>query len=337
MKVFYFFITLLISGICFIFWQHFQLTQDEIVLSKPSPTIFVENNAVISAIETDNSLDKNTVALGKRLFFDKQLSADNSIACVNCHQLNLGGTDQLARSVGIKGAIGNINAPTVFNSGLNFKQFWDGRAETLEEQVNGPLHSPIEMGSDWKTVIAKLNRNIEYQTLFANVYNDGITANNIRDAIATFERSLTTPNSRFDKFLKGDKTALTALEQSGYQRFKDFGCVSCHQGVNMGGNMFQIFGVMGDYFADRGNVTETDWGRYNVTGREEDKYFFKVPSLRNVAETPPYFHDGSAQNLDDAVKVMLKYQLGRVFSDEDIQALVAFLRTLTGEYNGQAL
>jgi cytochrome c peroxidase len=232
--------------------------------------------------------------------------------------------------VGINGAVGGINAPTVLNSGLSFKQFWDGRAETLEDQVNGPTHHPMEMGSDWDEIIDKLTRDPAYTSTFATLYRDGITAENIRNAIATFERSLVTANSPFDRFLRGDEHAIDSEQKEGYRLFKDYGCVSCHQGTNVGGNMFQVFGVMSDYFADRGNVGEADLGRFNVTGKETDRHRFKVPTLRNVASTAPYFHDGSAARLEDAVETMAEYQLGRRLSAREINLLVRFLESLSG-------
>ncbi|MEP6848265.1 MAG: cytochrome-c peroxidase, partial [Acidobacteriota bacterium] len=286
----------------------------------------------ITPIPTEISLDAAKVALGEKLFNDPQLSHDNTVSCASCHSMTLGGTDQKAHSTGINGQAGGINAPTVFNSGYNFKQFWDGRADTLEEQVNGPTHAAGEMGSTWEEIVSKLSQSPEYVSAFGQVYGAGVTDENIRKAIAEFERSLTTPDSRFDQFLKGNQDALTADEKEGYHLFKSVGCVSCHQGVNVGGNLFQEFGVMGDYFSDRGNLTKADLGRYNVTHRESDKYVFKVPSLRNVSQTHPYFHDGSAKTLEDAVAVMSKYQLGRPLSPDEIHSIVKFLKSLDGVY-----
>lgn len=282
-------------------------------------------------------LDPKRVALGEKLFHDKRLSRDNSLSCASCHDLNQGGVDGRATSVGIGGAIGPINAPTVFNSSLNFRQFWDGRASSLEEQAAGPVHNPKEMGSSWPEVLGKLSKDAELVAQFKDTYPDGLQAKNIQDGISTFERSLLTPNSRFDKYLQGNKTALSDAELKGYGLFKKYGCVACHQGVAVGGNMFQTFGVMGDYFGNRGAATDADLGRYNVTKKEADKHSFKVPSLRNVALTAPYFHDGSAKTLNDAVAVMFKYQLGRTASQQDQDLIVKFLRTLTGEYKGRPL
>lgn len=282
-------------------------------------------------------LDSRRLELGARLFKDPLLSKDGSVSCASCHALDKGGVDGRQRSLGIDRAEGQVNAPTVFNSGFNFKQFWDGRAETLEAQVDGPLQSAAEMGSNWPDVIGKLRRDPSYVAAFRDIYPDGVSRKNVTNAIAEFERSLVTPNARFDRFLRGDGSALNENEKAGYRNFKAYGCISCHQGVNVGGNMFQRMGVMGDYFADRGGITGADFGRFNVTGDVADKFTFKVPSLRNVARTAPYFHDGSAQTLEQAVGVMAKYQLGRPLPPQDLKQMVEFLGTLTGEYEGKPL
>ena len=233
--------------------------------------------------------------------------------------------------MGIEGKAGLINSPTVFNSGLNFKQFWDGRADTLEQQIDDPVQSPLEMGSLWPDVVAKLYQDRDYPQRFKALYPDGISRDSIRNAIAEFMRSLNTPNGRFDRWLKGDEEALDRVEKHGYALFKYYGCVSCHQGANVGGNMFQVFGVLNEYFRKRGNITEADLGRYNVTGNPADRHAFKVPSLRMAAHTAPYLHDGSAATLRDAVDAMFEFQLGRDAPDEDKEAIVAFIETLAGE------
>ena len=271
------------------------------------------------------------VQLGRILFHDTALSKDGTVSCASCHKLTAGGTDRKKVSVGINQQQGNINAPTVYNSGLLFRQFWDGRAETLEDQIDGPVQNPVEMGSNWPAVVASLNQDPLYPMLFNSIYADGITRENIKDAIAEFERSLITPNSRFDRFLKGDDSAINAREKRGYRLFKRYGCASCHQGVAVGGNMFQIFGVINSYFKQRGNITEADLGRFNVTGNPLDKHSFKVPSLRLAALTPPYLHDGNAATLREAVDIMFKFQLGRTAPDEDKEAIVAFIKSLVGE------
>lgn len=276
------------------------------------------------------------VALGQRLFLEPRLSHDNTIACVTCHDLSHGGVDHRVVSVGIGGQTGSVNAPTVFNASLNFVQFWDGRADSLEAQAAGPVHNPIEMASNWPEVITKLGADAGYRAAFGALYPQGITAASVVDALASFERSLLTPDSRFDQFLKGEASALSALEKAGYRRFVDYGCASCHQGAALGGNMFQRFGVMADYFKQR-KTSLADLGRFNVTAREEDRNVFKVPSLRNVAVTGPYFHDGSARSMEQAIVVMGRYQLGRELTDTEVKSIAAFLGTLTGKWQGQVL
>ncbi|MBF0170252.1 MAG: cytochrome-c peroxidase [Nitrospinae bacterium] len=282
-------------------------------------------------------LDPGKVALGERLFSDPRLSGDGTVSCATCHSLDTAGVDRAIVSTGVGGAKGSVNAPTVFNSGFNFKQFWDGRAATLEEQVAGPIHNPLEMNSSWGPLISRLKGDGELVATVRKLYGADLTPAVVQDAIATFERSLVTPDARFDRYLRGDGAALDGREKRGYVLFREYGCVSCHQGVNVGGNMFQVFGVMGDYFRDRGGETKADQGRYNVTKREEDRHVFKVPSLRNVALTPPYFHDGSAATLERAVEVMARYQLGRRLAADEEGALVAFLRSLTGTWRGRPL
>ncbi len=277
------------------------------------------------------------VALGERLFQERRLSRDNSTSCASCHDLQRGGTDGRAHARGIRGQEGAMNAPTVFNAAFNVRQFWDGRASTLAEQAGGPLTNPGEMGNDWPTVIDRIGEDATYQAAFRASYEDGITAANVRDAIATYETTLTTPDSRFDRHLRGDRGALTREERRGLELFKGYGCVSCHQGVNLGGNMFQKVGVMADFFKDRGRDTPADQGRFNVTGDPEDRHRFKVPTLRNVALTAPYFHDGSVATLDEAVRLMGRYQVGRTLSPEEVASISSFLGSLTGEYRGKAL
>lgn len=282
-------------------------------------------------------LDWKKVALGRRLFNDKRLSKDETISCASCHDLERGGDDGLPFSKGIKNKRGQINAPTVFNAVFNFRQFWDGRARDLKHQASFPVENPEEMGVAWKEVIKRLESEPYYVEQIEQIYSDIVTADHVQDAIAEFEKSLFTPNARFDRFLRGNADAITAVEKEGYRLFKNFGCVACHQGVNVGGNMYQMLGVVGDYFKDRGGITEADYGLYNVTQKEADRYTFKVPSLRNIALTAPYFHDGSQKTLHAAVGTMARYQLGRQLSAPEIDKIVGFLNTLTGEYQGKPL
>jgi len=276
--------------------------------------------------------------LGEKLFFDSKLSGDNSINCAHCHELDeMGGGDGLKRSFGVEGRVGLVNSPTVFNAALNFAQFWDGRAPTLEDQVAGPITAHGEMASKWPQVIEKLEAETYYTKTFARLYKTGITVANIKHAIAEFERTLLTPNSRFDQYLKGDEKAITSEEKHGYQLFKEYGCTACHQGANVGGNLFQVLGVMGDYYGDHKIENDADLGRFNVTGNPADRHRFKVPSLRLSVLTAPYFHNGAYDSLYEAIRTMAKYQLGREIPDADVRAIISFLYTLPGEYRGKSL
>ena len=280
-------------------------------------------------------VDPAKVALGKLLFHDPRLSRDDTISCATCHDLANGGDDGRVVSQGVAGRKGLVNSPTVFNAAFNIAQFWDGRAETLEDQIDGPIQNEREMATLWPDVVTKLEEDAKYPGLFAAVYpGEAISRRIIKNAIAEFMTSLITPDSRFDQWLRGDEQAMNAQEKRGYELFKRYGCSSCHQGRNVGGNMFQVFGVINDYFRKRGGITKADMGRFNVTGNEEDRHAFKVPSLRMAAHTAPYLHDGSAETLRDAVDAMFEFQLGRTAPDADKDAIVAFIRTLAGETGG---
>ena len=251
-------------------------------LQEPADPSSVDRTASVEALLEDKresiepihpiplhiELDQRRVALGSALFADPRLSANGTVACSSCHSLAHGGADGKARSVGIYGRVGSVNTLSVFNSGFNFKQFWDGRADTLEDQIAGPLLNRDEMGSNWPQVLGKLREEPKTMRAFAEIYPDGLTRPNLENAIATFERSLYTPNSRFDKYLRGDSEAISAEEKRGYQIFKSYGCATCHQGVNVGGNMFQRHGV------------------FHPLGSPEPE-ILRVPSLRNVAEADP--------------------------------------------------
>ena len=289
-------------------------------------------------LETSNEIRLDPeVILGRELFKDARLSRDNSVSCASCHDISMGGDDGLQSSIGIDRKRGLINTPTVLNSGHSLAQFWDGRSRTLEEQVSGPIHNPLEMDSNWEQVVSKLKKDRLLQKKFRAIYKDGVSEKNIAQAIAKYERQLTTYNAPFDRFLAGDENALNEIEKRGYALFSQLGCGSCHQGLNLGGNLFQYFGIMGNYFSDRGNITEVDFGRFNVTKREKDRYKFKVPSLRNIADTAPYFHDGSIDDLKEAVVIMAYYQLGRSLTEQQLEELVAFLKTLSGTVRSDLL
>lgn len=308
------------------------LRADRAPETAPIATVDAElSSAAITAIPAGADLDPRKVALGDRLFHDARLSGDVSISCATCHDLARGGADGRRFSTGVGGALGEINTPTVLNSRFQFHLFWDGRATSLEEQIDGPLHSPTEMASDWAEVLERIRADADYRRDFDRIYTDGVTADTVKDAVAVFERSLVTPNSPFDRFLGGDESALTTEQREGWVLFQDLGCVTCHQGVNLGGNSFQALSVDGRYFADRGGeITKADLGRFNVTQLERDRHRFKVPTLRNVALTAPYLHDGTAATLADAVRIMARYQLGVELMDEEVTSVVAFLESLTG-------
>lgn len=274
-------------------------------------------------------IDTSKVALGFKLFNDKQLSADNTISCASCHDLSHGGVDNLPLSFGINHEQGSRNAPTVLNSGFNYRQFWDGRVATLEEQIDGPFLNPKEMATSWETIIKTLSASPDYRSLFNEIYGKkDITPVEVRDAIATFERALITPNSRFDLWLNGHETALSSPQKNGYKLFKSYGCVSCHHGINIGGAMFEKIGVFNDFY---GKHPSDDKGRYEITHEEDALYEFKVPSLRNVALTKPYMHDGSVETLHDAIDLMAYHQLGIKLSEAEISDIEAFLNSLTGD------
>lgn len=282
---------------------------------------------LISPLPNSVKANPQKVILGKKLFMDPKLSKDGTIACVNCHNLYSGGADSTAVSTGVGGKQGNINAPTVFNSSYNLAQFWNGRAKNLKDQASGPMTNPVEMANSPQKIVAIISANPEYMKLFKQTYpKDGITMGTIADAIAEFEKTLITPNSRFDRYLNGDITALNKIEKEGFELFKNRGCIACHNGINVGGNMYQKFGIFAHY-RDRLNTL----GRYEVTKNPEDKYYFKVPSLRNIEKTAPYFHDGSAKTLEEAIQTMAYYQLGRKLSKNEIVKIATFLRTLSGD------
>ncbi len=283
----------------------------------------ISNSEPITPIPQNIEVDKQKVELGKKLFFDTILSADNTISCTSCHDLKNGGDDGLKFSFGIDGQEGDINSPTVLNAIYNFRQFWNGSAKNLAHQAAGPIQNPVEMGNDFKTLITTLSKT-SYKDTFYQIYNDGITKENIIDAIAEFEKTLITPNAPFDKYLRGDSLAITQNQKDGYELFKSKGCISCHHGINIGGNLYNKFGVMDDVKSER-------LGRYEVTKNELDKYYFKVPSLRNIKDTAPYLHDGRYENLEDVVKFMARFQLGRTISKDEVGKIADFLHSLSGE------
>lgn len=267
------------------------------------------------------------VELGKKLFFDPRLSKSGFISCNSCHNLSMGGTDNIKTSIGHNWQQGPINSPTVLNSSLNMAQFWDGRAANLKEQAGGPIANPGEMAFTHELAINVLQSIPGYVNDFSTVFGtETVDIEMVTDAIAAFEETLVTPNAPFDLWLKGDDSALTAQALAGYQLFKQSGCVACHNGPNLGGTSYQKMGVVEPYHSNSEMI-----GRAAVTGKDADRFAFKVPTLRNVELTYPYFHDGEAASLEAAVDIMGRLQLGRTYSDEEVGQLVAFLKSLTGE------
>jgi len=299
-------------------------------------------------IPADNLQSEAKIELGKALYFDPRLSSTGTVSCNSCHNVMAGGDDSRPVSVGVEGQKGGRSAPTVFNSAFLSTQFWDGREPTLEAQAKGPVTNPIEMGmKDWDAVMARLESIPGYAPMFEAAFpkgKDPMNADNAAKAIAAYERTLITPNSPYDRYVKGDETALTAQQAAGMNSFAALGCMACHLGVNFSGpdlpvgtGWFMKFPIYaGSEYDEKYRLLE-DTGRFNVTQQEVDKYKWRVPTLRNIALTAPYFHNGSVKSLDEAVRVMAKTQLNKDLSDKQVQELVAFLEALTGEFPEQTM
>lgn len=292
-------------------------------------------------VPQDNPQSKEKIHLGKMLFFEPRISLDGTISCNSCHNIMAGGVDNKSFSAGVGAKLGGRNAPTVWNSAFHSVQFWDGRAATLEEQAKGPMINPLEMAMpNHEAVVSRIKKIPEYQTHFSKAFKgtDPITIDNIARAIASFERTLLTPNARFDRFSKGEKNLLTPLEKKGFEIMKSTGCFTCHSGSNFAGprlptgtGFYMKFPTFsGSEFEKKYDLLK-DEGRFAVTKNESDKHFYRVPTLRNISETAPYFHNGSVATLDEAVRVMAKTQLNKELKDEEVKAVAAFLGTLTGE------
>jgi cytochrome c peroxidase len=291
----------------------------------------------ITPIPDAAGLDSDAVALGRRLFHDPRLSRGGVNACASCHRLEEGGDDGRAIAIGADGRPLDFNAPTIFNVALNFRLNWRGNFRTLETQNAAALLDPRLMNNDWQTLLATLRADADYRRAFAAIYGGDIGREHVLDALAAYQRSLVTPDARFDRYLRGGSNAITAEEEHGYRLFKAYGCIACHQGANVGGNLFQKFGIFANPFAGRDAATRANLGRFAITRDEADRHVFRVPSLRNVALTAPYFHDGSAPSLEEAVEIMARNQLGRTLAQREVALIVAFLRTLTGERGGRPL
>lgn len=290
-------------------------------------SVQAQNAEPIQPIKPATQVNLGMVELGKKLYFDPRLSKSGFISCNSCHNLSMGGTDNISTSIGDRWQQGPINAPTVLNSSLNLAQFWDGRAADLQAQAGGPIANPGEMAFTHTLALGVLESIPAYVREFKMIFGkDKVEINQVTAAIAEFEKTLVTPNSRFDQWLLGKKDAITADELSGYKLFKDSGCVACHNGEAVGGNSFQKMGLVQPYKA-----SSPAEGRSAVTGKDIDRFNFKVPTLRNVELTYPYFHDGAVNTLTEAVDVMGRLQLGKNFTKDENAKVVAFLKTLTGD------
>ncbi|WP_086247021.1 cytochrome-c peroxidase [Campylobacter vicugnae] len=290
----------------------------------------INQDRMITPLPTSIPYDKEKAILGKQLYMDTSLSKDGKVSCNTCHDLKKYGVDNEIFSIGADGVLDEpFNSPTTFNSVFNFVQFWDGKAKNLADQAKNPFINPKEMAlKDEAEVVKRVEANAKYKASFDKIYGE-ITMQNITDAIAEFEKTLITPNAPFDRYLNGDENAISSQAKRGWEAFKSNGCVACHQGQNVGGTMYQKIGIFEPY------PNQENLGRYEITKIESDKMVFKVPSLRNVAKTAPYYHDGSIPTLDACVQFMAYYQLGRFLDQQTVDDIVAFLESLTGEFNEQ--
>lgn len=291
--------------------------------------VWAQKYESLSPLPETKEENKDKILLGKKLYYTQLFSKNNQLSCASCHIIPQGGSDNLPKYIGLDQKVGSIHTPTILNASLNFRQFWDGRAKTLEDVIEDHLQDKTIFASSWPEVIDKIKDQPNLNQEFKEIYKHSPTPEDIKDALAAFLKTLLTPESPFDRYLKGDKNAISANAKKGYQLFKEFGCITCHEGPNLGGNLFQRMGVYQDYFANRTNINEADLGRFNVTGKEEDKFVFKVPTLRNVALTAPYFHDGSAKNLKEAIQTMGIYEVGQPIPEYEVSLLIKFLETLT--------
>ena len=309
-----------------------QIADEEFAgLQAKSTTFFGELPA--SAPNEANPSTEAKILLGHTLYFDNRLSKEENISCNSCHNLATYGVDNLPTSPGDDGTLGDRNSPTVLNAALHIAQFWDGREPDVEAQAGGPVLNPVEMAMPNEAfVMERLKGIVGYKELFSNAYpdeKDPYTYQNLKNAIGVFERELITP-SRFDIYQGGDASALTSSEQKGLQTFIDQGCITCHMGNLFGGSMYQKMGLFGNY-AEVIDSEKDDLGKFTITQKENDKYMFKVPSLRNIVKTAPYFHDGGVESLSESVKIMAKLQLNKDLTDEQVVEISTFLKTLTGE------
>jgi len=308
-----------------------------------SSSIALEALPMVPPIPADNPMSAAKIELGKQLYFDPRLSIDGTVSCNSCHNVMATGTDNRPTSVGIDGQRGGRNAPNVWNSAFLSAQFWDGRAATLEDQAKGPPLNPIEMGMpSEKAVVDRLESIAGYKDQFESVFGE-VSYDNMAKAIAAYERTLITPNSPFDRYIKGNKMAMSNKAQAGMKLFEEIGCSGCHNGVNFAGpqlpigeGFYQKFPTNDSKYTAKYDL-KSDKGRYEVTKDKNDMYMWRVPPLRNIALTAPYFHNGSVNNLSEAVRVMGKTQLNQELNNQQVEEIVAFLESLTGEFPAQTM
>ncbi|MDP3410364.1 cytochrome-c peroxidase [Bosea sp. (in: a-proteobacteria)] len=299
-----------------------------------------EVQSPLSPLPTPPALDPARVKLGEALFHDPILSSRQALACNSCHDLSRGGTIKRDRSVGYDGRVHEFNVPTLFNVANSYRMGWRGQLTSLSDKTDQVLTAPNLMANDWETLLPRLRRSRAYGVRFMAAYGRQPDREAVLDALVTFQRSLATPNAPFDRFLKGDERAITPQQRAGYDLFRSYGCASCHQGSNVGGNMSQIFGVFGGVEGPRPDSVQSHPAgppAASLADASDERHVYRVPSLRNVAVTAPYFHDGRTDSLSEAVDIMGRSQLGRMLSETDIAAITAFLESLTGEYDGKPL
>lgn len=289
----------------------------------------IQYNAILPVPNPPDS-DPNKVKLGRKLYNDTIFSKNNSISCASCHVIRKGGADNLPKYKTLDKTQGDINTPTVLNASLNYRQFWDGRAKTFNDVIDDHLQSKTVFDQNWDQLIQKIEDTNNYHAKFKQLYPDGVTVKNVQDALTNYLNSLLTPQSAFDRYLKGDKKAISEDAKKGFDLFRSYGCVTCHQGPNMGGNLMQRLGIYKDYYTGQ-NISEVDLGHFNISGKETDKYVFKVPSLRNIALTGPYLHDGSINTLEEVIEIMAIYENGQPIPAYEIPYIVKFLQYLTGK------
>lgn len=309
----YFFI-LLLSSFCISIASVAQQQSEPILPIIPDPT---EQNPL-------------KINLGKDLYRDPLFSLTHADSCNSCHNINRGGIDNLTRYIGIYNKMGSLNTPTIFNTHLNFRQFWNGRAKDLDAVIEDHLQDPTIFKNNWQTVLKRIEGSPQLMNEFNQAYGKKPGKAEVKDALINYIETLTTPRSRFDLYLQGDTKALSPRAIKGYNLFKSYGCITCHQGPNIGGNLYQRLGVYKDYYKDKKNIQKADYGLFLLTGVESDRYVFKVPSLRNITTTGPYLHDGSAKTLREVIQIMGVYQVGQVIPPYDVTLIMEFMESLTG-------